>query len=305
MKIPFRPAGCGKRRNFLVPLSSHFQYLGVPWLSLAKRLIFDRDENERFKYALKPCLPLGTALGIRSVQQSVKSPVAMVSPKMKDREIPDSNVFPPEVDVTFDREAFAPTAQAGVVSHWNVAVVRVRCEKLAVDHIKKLGMEAFVPTQMETHQWKDRRKKIERIITPSLVFFNISQSLCHSSVSAEGVKRPKTRDFLEKELRARQLDVRKTMYVYRLLSMPHETKPADIPEEQLRRFKYMIGMSDERVDLVPTFAKGDHVRVVRGSLKGFEGYIAAEPDGKQQIGVLVEPLGYAVTGISLNDVESI
>lgn len=208
----------------------------------------------------------------------------------------------PEADVAFDREALALAAgAAGVESHWNVAVVRSRCERLAVAQIRRLGLEAFVPTQTETRQWSDRRKRVERVITPSMVFFNAAQELFVPSPSGGSLRR--TAADLERGVRSLQLEVCRTCYVYRLLSMPHERRPADIPDAQIRRFLYMVGLSDERVDIVPELAVGDAVRVVRGPLRGLEGSVSAVRDGRAELGIRVGPLGYAVTGIPAADVE--
>lgn len=222
------------------------------------------------------------------------------------------------VDVTFDREAFAPTDWFGKETKafdlpepcWNVAIVRVRCERLAVEHINNLGIEAFVPIQEEMHQWRDRRKKVERVITPALVFFNPASK--HNNSHAPLRYSPSAQ-----ELRRRQFEVCRTPYVYRLMSVPGSTKPANVPCEQMEMFKYMLGMADGPVDMETDFREGDYVRVMRGRLRGIEGFIEQLPRGQQSVralpggkpasalrlGIRIYPIGYAVTGISAADVE--
>lgn len=209
----------------------------------------------------------------------------------------------PDVAVTFGCEALDPKAVATLENQWLVAVVKVRSERMIVDKIKAMGYDAFVPTQTEVHQWKDRRKLVDRIITPSHVFFNIPQTFRPRDFFStdevyEGYKARKLLEF-----RSRHLPIRKLPNVHKLLSMPASSEAAIIPEIQIKRFQYMVGMSDERVDVVPAMRKGDYVRVVRGKLKGIEGYISRDADGKSHIAIAVYPLGFAVTGISMNDVE--
>ena len=68
------------------------------------------------------------------------------------------------VNGTDDREARS--------KRWVAALVQVRSEKAVGKKLESLGIENWVPTQMEIHQWSDRKKKIERVVIPMIVFIH-------------------------------------------------------------------------------------------------------------------------------------
>ena len=53
---------------------------------------------------------------------------------------------------------------------WYVALVRMHHEKKVSEHLSKMGIENFVPVQQEVHQWSDRRKVVESVLLPMMVF---------------------------------------------------------------------------------------------------------------------------------------
>lgn len=55
---------------------------------------------------------------------------------------------------------------------WIAVLVQVRSEKAVGKQLTKLGIGNYVPTQTEIHQWSDRKKKVERIVIPSIVFIH-------------------------------------------------------------------------------------------------------------------------------------
>ncbi len=173
---------------------------------------------------------------------------------------------------TIDREAYP--------KHWYVARVQIKCEKKSAQRIASLGHETFVPVQEEIHQWSDRKKKIERILIPLVVFFRTDQA---------GAKQ-----------------VERLSFVYDLLKAPGETMPAVIPDEQIDRFKFMIGNCDSDITIEPTpITVGDEVIVVRGSLKGLRGRAMTASDGKSKIYISLDLLGCASVEITLSDIEKV
>lgn len=54
-------------------------------------------------------------------------------------------------DVTTDREAFP--------KRWIAVFVQVCTEKKVGEKLCRIGIENYVPTQLEIHQWSDRKKK--------------------------------------------------------------------------------------------------------------------------------------------------
>ena len=53
---------------------------------------------------------------------------------------------------------------------WYVALVRMHHEKKVAEYLGKMGIENFVPVQQEIHQWSDRRKMVEAVLLPIMVF---------------------------------------------------------------------------------------------------------------------------------------
>ena len=66
------------------------------------------------------------------------------------------------VNGTSDREAHP--------KHWIAVLVQVNCEKKTATRLSKVGYETYIPTQQEVHQWSDRKKKVDRLIMPMVVF---------------------------------------------------------------------------------------------------------------------------------------
>ncbi len=175
-------------------------------------------------------------------------------------------------DGTIDREAYP--------KHWYVARVRIKCEKKSAQRIASLGYETFVPVQEEIRQWSDRKKKIERILIPLVVFFRSDKA------------------------GARQVE--RQSFVYDLLKAPGGVKPAIIPDEQIDTFKFMIGNCDSDITIEPTpITAGDEVMVVRGSLKGLRGRAMTSSDGKSKIYISLDILGCASVEIHPSDIEKV
>lgn len=176
------------------------------------------------------------------------------------------------VNGTDDREALP--------KYWYVALVQINCEKTADKRLQSMGIETFLPVQTEIHYWSDRKKKIDRIVIPTMVFVKLN---------SEEIKK-----------------VRNVSFIYKLLTAPGENVPAIIPEGQINQFKFMLGNSDSEITLEPLpVQKGDMVRVKRGSLRGLTGYACHGSDGKSKILVVIDYLGCACVSISLTDLETV
>ncbi|MCD8394040.1 MAG: UpxY family transcription antiterminator [Bacteroidales bacterium] len=164
-------------------------------------------------------------------------------------------------------------------SLWFVARVQVNCERRSAQKINALGIETFVPTQTELHQWSDRRKKIERVVLPLLVFFRTD------------------------EARAREIE--RLSFVKSLMRAPGESKIASIPDDQIDRFKFMLGNADSDVTISQRVQKGDKVRIARGKLQGLEGIVTLASENRSQVSIAIDYIGYASITISKSDLELI
>ena len=178
----------------------------------------------------------------------------------------------PVVSVTTDREAHPV--------RWVAALVQMCTEKKVGDRLKKLGIENYVPNQTEIHQWSDRKKKIERVVIPMVVFVRADETT-------------------ERTLRMQS-------FIRKILTYPGQTAAAVIPDDQIERLKFMLKQADSPVELREQHLQvGDRVRIVRGALQGLEGELCKSVPGKSMVAIRIDGLGYACVSVSVGDLEVI
>lgn len=162
--------------------------------------------------------------------------------------------------------------------HWIAALVQMNTEKKVSSILTKLGYINYVPTQTEIHQWSDRKKKIEKIVIPMVVFISVDKAEVNH--------------------------LRKISYIYKFISYPGQKEPAVIPNEQIEKLKFMLHHADSAVEFSETvYEIGDEVEIVRGPLKGLYGELCYTEKGKPTVGVYVELLGYSYVNVDIKDVK--
>ena len=162
---------------------------------------------------------------------------------------------------------------------WLVALVRVSHEKKTSERLSKMGIENFVPVQQEVHQWSDRRKLVESVLLPMMVF-----------VHADPRERMEVLNFTT---------------VSRYMVMRGESSPAVIPDDQMARFRFMLDYSDETVCMNSSpLARGEKVQVIKGPLQGLVGELV-NVDGKSKIAVRLNMLGCACVDMPIGYVEPV
>lgn len=160
--------------------------------------------------------------------------------------------------------------------HWVAVLVQVRSEKAVGKKLQDLHIENYVPTQWEIHQWSDRKKKVERVIIPMIVFIHTDKA---------SIKRLITHTFIHK-----------------LITFPGQYSPAIIPDEQIERLKFMLKHAESAVEMKEhVFKTGDTIRIARGPLKDLEGELCRVESGKSMVAVRIECLGYACVSIDQSD----
>ena len=175
----------------------------------------------------------------------------------------------PVVSVTTDREAHP--------IRWIAALVQMCTEKKVGDRLTKLGIENYVPTQTEIHQWSDRKKKVERVVIPMVVFVRADE--------------------------ATERTLRMQSFIRKILTYPGQTAAAVIPDDQIDRLKFMLRQSDSPVEMMEHHLQvGDKVHIVRGALRGLEGEFYKNVD-KSMVAIHIEALGYACVSVSVEDIE--
>ncbi len=180
----------------------------------------------------------------------------------------DSESF---VNGTNDREAQP--------KFWIAALVQMNCERKAEVKLNKLGFETYLPIQKEERQWSDRKKIIERIVIPMVVFIRVKQN--------------------EDRI------IRNYSFIHKLLTLPG-TKgiSSPIPEEQIENLKYLLFNAETSVSIVSNLEVGGMVRITKGALKGYEGLLCMLNDNNKAVAIRINGLGYACVTISCDDIES-
>ena len=177
------------------------------------------------------------------------------------------------VNGTNDREAYP--------KRWIAVLVQVNCEKKTATRLGKVGYETYIPTQQEVHQWSDRKKKVDRLIMPMVVFVR-------ATVREEEWLRDQS-------------------YIYKLLALPGSDEDkrkfaTAIPDYQIERLRFLLKNAEADVVFENKFKIGDAVRVISGPLKGLEGSITSEK-GKSKFFISIDFLGCDSVEVTQNNLQ--
>ncbi|MGM9763098.1 MAG: UpxY family transcription antiterminator [Candidatus Cryptobacteroides sp.] len=170
----------------------------------------------------------------------------------------------PFVNVTNDGEAYP--------KRWIAALVQMNCEKKVATQLSKIGYETYIATQEEIHHWSDRRKKIDRLVIPMVIFIRATA---------------KEEEWL-----------RDQSYIHKLLAMPGSEEykkkfATPIPNKQIEQLQFLLNNAESEVTIVDDLQIGDTVRISSGPLRGIEGMISEMDEKNSIIGVRIDGLGYA------------
>ncbi|MBR5493854.1 MAG: UpxY family transcription antiterminator, partial [Alistipes sp.] len=174
------------------------------------------------------------------------------------------------VNGTNDREAYP--------KRWVAALVHTNCEKKVATKLEKLGIENYVAIQKEEHQWSDRKKKIDRIVIPMVVFVRLAK---------------------EEEDEFRRLP-----FIMKFITYPGAKELATpIPDEQIEQIQFLLKHSESPVTFSAHIEIGDAIRIVKGPLKGFIGYCCGASNS--EVAIHLDMLGYATTHLAKDCIERI
>ena len=160
---------------------------------------------------------------------------------------------------------------------WLVAYVQSCLEKKTAQRLAAMGIECYLPVQSEIRQWSDRRKRVDCLVIPMMIFVHVTPQ-----------ERP-----LPLSLQA----------VSRYMVLRGESTPAVIPDEQMDRFRFMLDYSPEAVEMCSApLAPGDAVKVIKGPLAGLEGELITV-NGKSKVAVRLDMLVCAHVDVPIGFVE--
>lgn len=163
---------------------------------------------------------------------------------------------------------------------WVAALVHTNCEKKVATKLEKLGIENYVAIQTEEHQWSDRKKKIDRVVIPMVVFVRLAK---------------KEED-----------EFRRLPFIMKFITYPGaEELATPIPDEQIEKLKFLLHNADAKVSIVENLKVGDRVRLVSGPMKGLEGELNYIEENKPIVAIRIDGLGYACVIVEKINLEVI
>lgn len=162
---------------------------------------------------------------------------------------------------------------------WFVAYVRMHHERKTAEKLSAMHIESFVPVREEIHQWSQRKKKIQRVLIPQMVFIHAT----------------------EKE----RLEALTLSSISHYMVLRGEHRPAVISDEQMKQFKFMVDYSEETIEIMDAkLVPGQSVKVIKGPLSGLEGELI-EIGGKSKVVVRLDILGCAGVDMPAGYVKAI
>lgn len=197
-----------------------------------------------------------------------------------------------DADKKTDRVMTVPSGVGSAVGvsepHWFVAIVKYNTEKAVSQKLTKMGYNTYIPIQQELKIWKNGRKaKVERVVIPTLVFVN-----CTESSRKEVVRYPYILRFMTDRAG---------------LHTSGSNKPiAKVPDAQIQKLMFMVGNSDSPVIFSSRpYKKGDWVKVIRGGLAGLEAEVEIVDNRHSEVIVNLDILGNARLTIETVNLEPI
>ena len=164
--------------------------------------------------------------------------------------------------------------------HWFVAYVMACRERKAAEALAAMGYEHYLPIQREARQWSDRKKIVERMVLPRMIFIRCT--------NAERVP-------VLKQIPA----------IYRFMTSHGPYTPVVVPDIQLETFRSMVERSGRPVSVTAgQFAPGDKVRVKDGPLTGCVCELISV-SGKKCLAVRLGAIGTVTVEMELETLEII
>lgn len=162
---------------------------------------------------------------------------------------------------------------------WYVLYVKMHHEKKVAQRFENRGTECFLPIQTIVRQWSDRKKKMEKVVIPRMLFVHV-----------------------EDQERVELLQDPSAQYY---LSIRGTGKPAFISDKEMERFMFMFDYSDTAIGFcTEQLAPGCMVRIVKGPLTGLEGELF-QNNGRHEVAIRIPQLGYATIEVPVGYVSKI
>lgn len=190
------------------------------------------------------------------------------------------NEITKEGDVRKEKDSFVNGAndREAYPKYWIALFVKMNSERSVGLKLSKMGIVTYVPTQKQVRQWSDRKKTINKVMIPMVVFAQVDRQIEKRLISYS--------------------------FIHKLLSYPGEKDVAIIPDDQIEKLRFMLNNADSEVQISDNILEeGMCVRVIRGPLRGLEGELCNVVDRNISVAIRINCLGCACVNVSKCDIE--
>lgn len=163
--------------------------------------------------------------------------------------------------------------------HWYVAYVKACMERKVADLLQAQGYEYYLPVQKEVRQWSDRKKVVDRLVLPRMIFIH-----CY-----------------EHE-RTKIKEAGRFIFNYMCASGPYTA--IIVPDIQMETFRCMVEKGHNVNVSEQHFAAGDKVKIVSGPLAGMECELVSV-GGQRCLAVQLGALGTATMDLEIGTLEKL
>lgn len=163
---------------------------------------------------------------------------------------------------------------------WVAALIQMNCKKKVASKLDRIGIANYVPIQKEEHQWSDRKRKIDRVVIPMVIFVRLAQG--------------------------EEDEFRRLSFILKFITYPGSKELATpIPDEQIEKLKFLLHHADAKVSIAESLKVGDKVRLVRGPMQGLKGELSYIEENKPIVAIRIDGLGYACVSVEKVNLELI
>ncbi len=173
---------------------------------------------------------------------------------------------------------------------WFVLWVNSKAERSVRDNLIGKGLEAFVPVRQEIHTWRrGERRKIDKVLIPSVVFVRMEQADRRTVEDWTGVNA-----MMRDPARKRE-------------GLSGWDTLARITNDEMLLFKQMLGMEEMDVQFASAdYSVGDYVRIKGfGDSSGKAQIVRIFGNNKTYVGVRVSFLGCAYMEVKKSRIEKL
>ncbi len=159
---------------------------------------------------------------------------------------------------------------------WYAVRTRSNFEKRVATELAGKGLNVFLPSFRQVHQWKDRKKVVEQPLFPGYLFAHMQDT-------------PEAR-----------LAILKATGAVQILGQGQSIEP--VPDEQVEAVRTLLSASVSCF-AHPFLREGSRVKIRRGALKGIEGFLVRFKNQFRLV-LSVQLLSQSVaTEVDIQDVE--